>query len=437
MSDSTRKSAQERHLHVHKTRLHVNNKQDSFLRGCAGFRRLAYNWALNACNEVWNEGGKLSPYEADKAFNAVKKEQFPWSYDYPSCVGQLAIKYDLKSAFDGFYRRIKQGGVAGYPRFKSKHRSSDSVGFSNVVVCDKHIRGAKLDLPKKQGVCRLADAPKHKGRLLSTTISRSGDRWNIALLYELEQAIPYALAVGEPVGIDVGIARVATLSSGEFYNTPERLDYLRNRRIHLQRKQSKLVGPDRKKNQKASKSWLGMKSRIADCDRKITDLRQRLAHEVSASVAASSSVVVMEDLNVSGMMRSAKGCAEKHGKNVKAKSGLNREMANVALGELRRQIEYKVARHKGSFIAVDPKYTSQTCSACGHKEKANRATQSKFKCVQCSHTENADLNAAKNILAKGLEELTGNPVRASLTSVNDGGGAEQLVRPLNPLVSAA
>ena len=99
------------------------------------------------------------------------------------------------------------------------------------------------------------------------------------------------------------------------------------------------------------------------------------------------------------MSKSASGTKENPGKNVKAKSGLNKSILDQGWSEFRRQLEYKQYWRGGKVIAIDPKYTSQKCSSCGEQSSENRKTQERFACVFCGHEENADLNAAKNILA--------------------------------------
>jgi putative transposase len=98
---------------------------------------------------------------------------------------------------------------------------------------------------------------------------------------------------------------------------------------------------------------------------------------------------------------SAKGTLEAPGRNVKAKAELNRAMLNVAFGEIRRQLEYKCLWYGSELVAVNPAYTSQRCSECGQTEAGNRASQAVFCCLKCGHAENADHNAAKNILKAG------------------------------------
>jgi len=113
-------------------------------------------------------------------------------------------------------------------------------------------------------------------------------------------------------------------------------------------------------------------------------------------------VVIVEDLNVKGMSASAAGTLENPGKNVKAKSGLNRSILNQAWSEFRRQLQYKLEERGGSLICVPAKNTSVKCSECEFTSKENRKSQAKFSCLRCGHNHNADLNAARNILAAGL-----------------------------------
>ncbi len=111
----------------------------------------------------------------------------------------------------------------------------------------------------------------------------------------------------------------------------------------------------------------------------------------------------MEDLKVKNMTASAKGTIENPGRNVRQKAGLNRTMLDTAMGEIRRNLEYKCGR----LIKVNPAYTSQTCSHCGHSEKENRKSQARFQCVSCGYVSNADTNATINIRCLGMAQLHG------------------------------
>jgi putative transposase len=112
-------------------------------------------------------------------------------------------------------------------------------------------------------------------------------------------------------------------------------------------------------------------------------------------------VIVLEDLQVRNMSRSAKGTVKEPGRNVAAKSGLNKSILDQGWGMFRRMLEYKQRWRGGAVIAVNPRYTSQTCPECGHVSKNNRPQQALFSCVACGYTYHADVVAARNILAWG------------------------------------
>ena len=115
-------------------------------------------------------------------------------------------------------------------------------------------------------------------------------------------------------------------------------------------------------------------------------------------------MIVIEDLKVSNMSKSAAGTIDEPGRNVAAKSGLNLAMLDQGWHEMRRQLEYKQLWRGGEVQAVNPAYTSQTCACCGHIAKENRKTQADFVCVECGYEVNADINGARNILARWNEK---------------------------------
>ena len=125
-------------------------------------------------------------------------------------------------------------------------------------------------------------------------------------------------------------------------------------------------------------------------------------HKLTHNLAKNHSLIVIEDLKLANMTRSARGTIESPGKNVRQKAGLNRSLQEVAPGVIIRQLTYKCAWYGSTLIRVNPGYTSQTCYECGHVCPDNRAAQAHFKCVWCNHENNADVNAAKNILRRGL-----------------------------------
>lgn len=393
---------------AHKTRLNVNNKQATFLHKCAGTRRFAFNWGLQRWQEMYElhkqepeKYPKPSAYAIDKQFNAVKKEAYPWLYDkqgkmeLPNCVAQQAIAVDLNKAFANFFRRVKQGGVPGYPK-KKKKGINDSFRFTNVVIKAGHIVGDRLTLPKEMGEARLGQAPRFVGKLESTTISFKGGKWWVSFAFDVEENPKQPASTDDVIGIDVGVAKLATLSDGTIYPPANALQRHEKKLKRLQRQLAKQV--------KGSNNRGKRKMQIAKLHKHIADIRKDKAHQVSAEVTRNYQTIVIEDLNVKNMTATAKGDVENPGKNVKQKSGLNRSILNQGFYEFRRQLEYKALWRGGQVIAVNPKYTSQTCFKCGHVAKENRLSQALFECVKCGYTANADVNAAQNIKQRGSEQ---------------------------------
>jgi IS605 OrfB family transposase len=166
--------------------------------------------------------------------------------------------------------------------------------------------------------------------------------------------------------------------------------------VKLAKQQRKL---SRKK--KFSSNWKKQQRKIAKLHHRIACIRKDFLHKASTIISKNHAVIIIEDLKVSNMSRSAKGTIEEPGRNVKAKSGLNKSILDQGWAEFRRQLEYKQLWRGGEVVTIHPSYTSQACSACGHVSSENRKTQSRFECVACGFAENADLNAALNIEVAG------------------------------------
>jgi putative transposase len=152
---------------------------------------------------------------------------------------------------------------------------------------------------------------------------------------------------------------------------------------------------------KFSANWKKAKERVARLYEKAANRRKDCLHKLTTRLSKNHATVVVEDLKVLQMTKSAKGTVESPGKNVKQKSGLNKAILDQGWGELARQLAYKCEWSGGRFIKVPPHYTSQTCRVCDFAFAGNRLSQSEFVCLWCGHEEHADVNAAKNILALG------------------------------------
>jgi len=225
------------------------------------------------------------------------------------------------------------------------------------------------------------------------TILREGEHWFVSIQTEQEVAAPVHPA-NSAVGLDVGVVKFAALSSGEAFAP---VSSARKYEKKLAREQRALA-----RKEKYSNNWRKQKARIGRLHMKIARIRNDFLHKTSTTISKTHALVVLEDLSVKSMSRSARGTVNAPGRNVRAKAGLNKSILDQGWAEFRRQLEYKQAWRGGMVIAVDPRNTSRTCPICGHVSAENRKTQAVFRCVLCGHAEDADVNAARNILAAGL-----------------------------------
>jgi putative transposase len=159
------------------------------------------------------------------------------------------------------------------------------------------------------------------------------------------------------------------------------------------------------KKVKFSANWKKQKKKIARLYERIANARHDFLHKASTLISKNHAMVVVEDLKVRNMSKSAKGDLADPGRNVKAKSGLNRSILDQGWAMFIQMLQYKQTWLGGEVIKVNPQHTSQTCPECHHVSKDNRTSQSRFKCVACGYTENADLVGALNVLARGHRVL--------------------------------
>lgn len=311
---------------------------------------------------------------------------------------------DLDKAFSNYFRRLKQGETPGFPKLKKrgelcrlyfpKERFSINIDNEN-----RHY----LKLSKLDNVIRIdVNRPyidNSLDKIISCNITYERKYWWICLLVEKTIEVPILKNTNPPIGIDAGITKTYTLSNGYGYQLDSgAIKNLEKRKSCLQRRLKHKIGT--KKFEKKSGHWIRNNAAILKIDRKIADIRQNFNHQTSADIVNRYSTVVVEKLNIKNMSASASGTIEEPGKNVKQKSGLNRSILRQGWGQFYSMLEYK-AKSKGvNFVTVNPAYTSQMCSACGYVDRNNRISQASFKCLKCGHTENADINAAKNILKK-------------------------------------
>lgn len=371
-------------LQAYKFQLRPKTGQESLMRRFAGCCRFAWNKALALEKETYeNEGKRLGFSLLCKFLRDWKKENATsFLSEAHSQILQQVLK-DLDRAYKNFFEKR-----AGFPRFKKKGLH-DAFRYPQGFKLDES--NSRIFLPKI-GWIRYRNSRKIEGTPKQVTVSLSAGKWYVSI--QTEREVPEPVHPSQSVvGIDMGIARFATLSDGSSLRPLHSFRKHEKKLAALQRKAAKRV--------KFSANWRKLKARIQRLHRKIANVRNDFLHKATTSISKNHALVVIEDLKVQNMSRSASGTLDHPGKNVRVKAGLNKSILDQGWFEFRRQLAYKLAWLGGTLLLVPPQYTSQTCSHCGCVDKSNRLSQAKFKCTACGFECNADHNAALNILAAG------------------------------------
>jgi putative transposase len=373
-----------------KFRLEPSADQSARLRVLCGHARFVWNKALEQCNEAADADGKSVPrYETmTKWVTAWKQEpDTEWLAEAYTDNLQQKLK-DLDAAWKRFFKKVAD---AERPRFKKKGKSRDSVRFVNFQKYCR-LENRRVKLPAGLGWIRFRKSREILGTVKNCTVGFEGRHWFIS--FQTERRIdPPTHPSQSIVGVDLGVARFLTLSDGTFFKP---VGAFKANQAKLAKAQRALA---RKK--KFSANWHKQKARVNKLHTRIANIRRDYLQKASTHISKNHAMVVIEDLKVRNMSRSAKGDRENPGVNVKAKSGLNRSILDQGWYEFRRQLEYKQAFRGGEVLAVAPQYTSQTCASCGHVSADNRKTQASFQCVSCGFAGNADHIGSINILAAG------------------------------------
>lgn len=252
-------------------------------------------------------------------------------------------------------------------------------------------KSRRISLPKL-GWINYRNSRQVMGEVKNVIVSQSCGKWYVSIQteYEVAETAHNSILM---VGLDAGIEKLATLSDGTIFEPVKSFKSNQKKLAKLHRAISKKV--------KFSNNWKKAKRKVKNLHSRIGNIHRDYLNKVSTTISKNHAMIVIEDLKVTNMSKSAAGTINQPGRNVRAKSGLNRSILVQGWYELRRQLEYKQCWRGGQVLAINPAYTSQKCACCAHTAKESRQSQSKFKCLTCEYTENADINGARNILAAG------------------------------------
>ncbi len=308
------------------------------------------------------------------------------------CAPQMAI-IQLGEAFKNFF-----AGRARYPQFRKK-----GVHERFTLTNDQFdLDGCRIRIPKL-GWVRMREPLRFAGKIISATISRVADKWFVSITVDTSDGSHLPQAKNEPqdenqvcgefrrsqnqgaVGVDLGVSALATLSTGEKVVGPKPHKALLDRLRRLSRSLSR--------KQKGSSNRRKARAKLAKLHARIANIRQDALHKLTSSLTRRFHTIVIEDLNVRGMM------ANRH---------LARSIADMSFFEFRRQLEYKAAMRGGIVIVADRWFpSSKTCSVCGTVQEKMPLSVREWTCPECGAHHDRDLNAARNLLAHGLAALSG------------------------------
>lgn len=364
-------------------RLEPTPEQASAFAQWAGACRYIYNLALEQRRD-WHRPGRRFSYNQQQGEITQLRAEVDWIKAVPIHALQMAVRA-VDNAFQRFF-----SGLGGYPQPRRKDRV-DSFCLPDPRHLDlKRLnkRHGAIKVPKV-GWVKLRGYFPLGGELRTITISKKAGHWYASVAWRAVVADP-APKSGPTVGIDRGVAIFAALSDGTKIAPIHAFKRIEEPLAKAQRRLARKT--------KFSANWIKQKAKISRLHQKAANARKDYLHKLSTDIAKSHGVVKVEKLNVRGMSASASGTVAEPGRNVRAKSELNKSILDQGWHMFETMLAYKLAERGGELVKVDAAYTSQTCAECGIADRASRTDQATFKCTACGHENNADVNAARNIL---------------------------------------
>ena len=367
----------------YKFRLYPNREQENLILRTLGCCRFVFNHYLAYRKNLYEQSGQTANYYvcANDLTVLKKQEETAWLKEVDATALQSSLR-DLDTAYQNFFRRVKQGGKPGFPHFKSKHDHRQSyqskcVG-TNIKILDKAVQLPKLGKVK----CRVSE--EVKGRILSATVSRNpAGKYYVAICCTDVELKPFD-KTGSAIGLDVGIKSFAVSDAGTVY---ENHKYLRKSEKKLARLQRQLS-----RKTKGSVNRDKARVKVARLHEHVANQRKDMLHKLSAQLVRENDIICIEDLAPKNMVRNHK---------------LAKSIADVSWGEFRRQLTYKSEWYGKQLIVIDRFYpSSQMCSVCGEKWDGTKDLKvRKWQCPHCGTMLDRDTNAAINILNEGLRLL--------------------------------
>ena len=367
-----------------KTELKLNNQQRTQCAKHSGVARHAYNIGLAACKYILNHNREnLEPHlkfpsaiELHKWLVESIKPDYPWYYEVSKCAPQQALRNLLRAFSDFFNKKKIRGKPVGFPHFKKKGKQ-DSFYLDGSIICDNFA----IKLPRI-GWVRTYEKLPHGYKPKNVVVSRSAAKWFISFKIETEPINPEKKR--DVIGVDLGVKYLATCSDGTVFEGVKASKKLEAKLSRMQY----LLG----KKVRGSQNWKKAQKKIARLHARIANIRKDNLHKVTCYLAKNHGQIVIEDLNVSGMLANHK---------------LAKAIQDMGFYEFRRQLEYKTKLYGSEVMTVARFYpSSKTCSNC-HSVKENLTLSERvFVCDHCGLEIDRDLNASINLEMAGSSPVS-------------------------------
>lgn len=351
----------------YKTELKLNNKQITACLKHAGASRYAFNWGLNEKKLAYENKQKTpNAIELHRRLNALKSKELSWMYEVSKCSPQEALR-NLDKAFENFFKKRSK-----FPKFKSKKNGIGGFRLTGTIK----VYSGSIQLPRL-GRLKLKEhgyLPTNT-KILSASVSERAGKWFVSI--QVEEELPEFINIKDKygvVGVDLGIKTLATVSDGTTYDNPKPL---KSRLKKLKRLQQSVC-----RKVKGSNNRKKATNKVSRLHYKISNIRKDTLHKMTNDLTKTKSLIGIEDLNVSGMMKNR--C-------------LARSIADLGLFELRRQLVYKSKWYNCKIIFVNRFYpSSKTCSVCGLINDNLTLKDREWTC-ECGVTHDRDFNASVNL----------------------------------------
>ncbi len=349
---------------TYKRKLILTKSQEKRISSWIGACRVVYNLGMEVKMSVWkNQQKSIGKFELMKQLPSLK--DIDWIKDVPSQTLQNTMDR-LDDSYKNFFRTCHSGG--GFPKFANKKR------YTSILMKEISVLGNnKIKIPKIGELKMFKDEPI-LGIPKTATIKKEPTGYFVCIVCDEINKTIQNPNESQACGIDMGVAYFCVDSNGNLIENPR----------HFKKYEAQLRIENRSlaRKKKLSNRWKKQAKKLGMLHHKIANVRKDFLHKESTNLAKKHHTIYVEDLKINNMVRN---------------KNLSKHILDCGWGLFRTMLEYKT-----NVVRVDPKYTSQTCNECGVKDSASRISQSEFACKSCGHISNADVNAAKNIMSKGI-----------------------------------